>query len=86
MGMHKIEITMVDGHGCDRNAKEGEPLVGCGRDGCPDCEATAFVKRFAARGSFALPGTGATLTHWPDTPEEVVDDLVAGIRKSGEFK
>lgn len=86
MGMHKIEITMVGGHGCDRDAKEGEKLAArCGNILlCPDCAAAELVERFPA--SFGFSGCGATFTHWPGEPGEVVDDLLTGTRKKGEFK
>jgi hypothetical protein len=86
MGLHRIEISMVGGHGCDREAKEGEPLKGCGQDSCPDCSARAFVEKFKALGAFNYPGeASATFTHWPGKPEEVVDDLLDGTRKKGHF-
>lgn len=87
MGMHRIEITMVGGHGCDRTAKEGEPLAArCGRvDSCPDCAAAELVGRLYQMGLFSSPGTGATFTHWPGTPEQVVDDMLTGKRQSGDF-
>jgi hypothetical protein len=87
MGMHKIEITMTGGHGCDRGAKEGEPLAArCGQvEYCPDCAAAAFVDKFKAKGAFNFPGHGATFTHWPGEAMEVVDDLVTGVRVKGHF-
>lgn len=87
MGMHKIEITMVGGHGCDRTAKEGEPLAArCGRvDSCPDCATAEFVGRLFQLGLFSYPGTGATFTHWPGEAGEVVDNPITGKRDRGEF-
>lgn len=87
MGTHRIEITMVGGHGCDRTAKEGELLAGrCGRvDNCPDCAAAEFVGRMHQLGLFSLPGTSATFTHWPGERGEVVDDMIAGKRIRGQF-
>ena len=73
MGRHVIDIDMVGGHGCDRNAKEGEPLAArCGKryldatnsGGCPDCAIAAFVEFFKTRGAFTHGGH-ATFTHWP---------------------
>lgn len=87
MGMHRIEITMVGGHGCDRKAKAGDPLYGCQRMDCPDCAFRALVERFSARGCFSNGvDCGATITHWPGTDGEVVDDLVAGKRIKGAFE
>ena len=86
MGMHKIEITMVGGHGCDRRAQEGEAVYGCGRMNCPDCAARDLVERFKRIGAFSFPEAKATITHWPGDPSEVVDDLVEGKRIKGAFK
>lgn len=86
MGQHRIEITMLGGHGCDRDAREGEPRTFCGAPSCPDCAARQFVERFQRAGCFGSQGTGATITHWPGDPTEVVDDLVAGKRIRGQFK
>ena len=82
MGNFTIEIEAVGGHGCQREVKDGGEVSGCGRMGCPDCEARRFLKQF-------LQVTGATfvkgtLTHWPGQPSEVVDDLHTRIRK-GNF-
>jgi hypothetical protein len=81
--MHKIEITMTGGHGCDRSAKEGDELKGCGSGDCPDCVAAAVVDGFKTRG---VTIHAATITHWPDREDGgIVDDLVAGKRKKGSF-
>ena len=82
MGTFKIEIEAVGGHGCEREVADGGVVSGCSRMGCPDCEARRFLRHF-------LDVTGATLvkgtlTHWPGTPGEVVDDLHTKIRK-GHF-
>lgn len=81
MGQYKIEVTAVGGHGCDRAAKEGERLMGCRRRGCPDCDAAAFVEELRKSQSVE----SATFTHWPGTPGEVVDDMLAPARKKGNF-
>jgi len=90
MGDFRIEINMVGGHGCDRTAKEGGAISGCQRIGCPDCEAKRCVE-FLMRHSNSLKSM--TITHWPDTPSQVVDEYkpsqtygyVEGTRKSGSF-
>lgn len=84
MGRHLIEIDMTGSHGCDRTAKEGEPLKRCSNELCPDCQALAFVEKFKATGAFGYGG-GATITHWPGDEHEVVDDLVSGTRQKGHF-
>jgi hypothetical protein len=86
MGLHRIEINMVGGHGCDRTAGEGEPLgQPCASPTCPDCAARALVAHFKDMGAFNFPEASATMTHWPGTEGEVVDDLVTGTRKKGRF-
>lgn len=82
MGQYRIEITAVGGHGCDRSTKEGERLQGCKRRGCPDCYAAELVEQMRRSGQSI---ESATFTHWPDTPGEVVDDLLAPARKKGHF-
>lgn len=82
MGDFKIEIVATGGHGCDRIAKEGEPLYRrCHRLDCPDCIAWEFVNALKRR----FPVRTAYLHHWPDTKEAVVDDLLEGKRERGQF-
>ncbi len=81
MGNFKIEVEAVGGHGCDRTTKEGGQLKPCGQPTCPDCIAHAMVKALRQSGTV----NSATLTHWPTTPQEVVDDILAGTRKKGSF-
>lgn len=86
MGQFRFEFTATGGHGCQRDAKEGEKFYGCRRMGCPDCECKRFVEHMKALG---FPVERATFTHWPGTETEVVDDLASGntahIRKSNDF-
>ena len=81
MGTYRIEIQAVGGHGCQRDVTDGQVVYGCGRIGCPDCEAREFVWRLREKGQSVEK---ATLTHWPGTPSEVSDDLLTGIR-AGSF-
>lgn len=83
MGQFRIEISAVAGHGCSRSEKDGESIKysGCQRLNCPDCLARDLVERFKRLGFHDLK---ATFTHWPGEPAEVVDDLVAGVRR-GSF-
>ncbi|GAC1541233.1 MAG: hypothetical protein NVS3B10_05790 [Polyangiales bacterium] len=77
MGDFRFEFQAVGGHGCDRLAKEGETLVhACRKFGCPDCEIRAFVERMTALG---MRPKFARLTHWPDQPTAVVDDLAPPV-------
>jgi hypothetical protein len=73
MGNFVVNVKAVGGHGCQRDIKDGGIVDGCGQPGCPDCLAREFVNKLKA-----------TLTHWPATPTEVVDNLLSKIRK-GNF-
>jgi len=87
MGNFRFTIDAVGGHGCDRNAKPGDVLQHCDNEHCPDCAAARFVDTMKAQ-----PGTviSAEFKHWPaDTGcsgPEIVDDLLAGTRKSKSFQ
>lgn len=81
MGMYRLEIEAVGGHGCNREIKDGGTTYGCGHRACPDCEVRALIDQLRAKGSSV---SKAVLTHWPDTPQTVVDDLLTGVRK-GSF-
>jgi hypothetical protein len=72
MGSSVLEFQSVGGHGCNREAKVGEEVVGCGRMGCPDCEARRAVEVMlrAGVGSFER----ARFVHWPGQASEVVDE------------
>ncbi len=53
---------------------------------CPDCLTREQLRPFqpegARRENLVL---SAVITHWPGEPNEVVDDLVEGVRVSGTF-
>lgn len=82
MGTFKIEITAVGGHGQDRRKKDGE-VVNFYDEGSisPDALAKTFVEMLKAHGTNVQE---AKIVHWPETPTEVSDDLLTGIRK-GNF-
>ena len=91
MGQFKIEVTAVGGHGCRREPKQGDRVYGCRRMDCPDCAFADFVERLRANGRGSNIEK-ATFTHWPGTPEQVVDEAVVGqhgfaevTRVSGDF-
>lgn len=73
MGSSLLEFQSVGGHGCNRSAKVGEEVSGCGKMGCPDCEAKRAVEALlkAGVGSFEK----ARFVHWPGQPDEVVDEM-----------
>lgn len=73
MGNSVLEFESVGGHGCNRDAKVNEKVIGCGRMGCPDCEARRAVDAMlrAGVGTFVR----ARFVHWPGTESEVVDEF-----------
>src|ERR1700756_1305652 len=73
MGSSLLEFQSVGGHGCNRDAKVNEIVIGCGKMGCPDCEARCAVTALmqAGVGSFER----ARFVHWPGQPDEVVDEF-----------
>ena len=81
MGDFRIVVEAAGGHGCDRNAKEGDQVVGCGRENCPDCITARFVSELQRAGM--RPYT-ALFKHWPSdlsreghtytADREVIDD------------
>jgi hypothetical protein len=72
MGSSVLEFQSVGGHGCNRDAKVNEEVVGCNKFGCPDCEARRAVEAMlrAGVGTFEK----ASFTHWPGSSSEVVDE------------
>lgn len=99
MGDFRIVIEAMGGHGCQREAKQGEAFVGCGHENCPDCMARVFVDQLKVRGFQIFK---ATFTHWPfDTVRkdgekayqndiEIVDDMnfpyPRVLRTKGQFR
>ena len=81
MGQYRIEVVAVGGHGCQREKKDGSDIRYCSDPLCPDCDARRFIRQLQSTGQSIEK---ATFTHWPGTEDEVVDDLVSGIRK-GSF-
>lgn len=82
MGQFKIEITAVGGHGCQREIRDGGTVFGCNHFGCPDCEVRNFLLKLKTFNIAQLEH--ATITHWPGTEGEVVDNLLTRIR-TGSF-
>ena len=73
MGQFRLSITASGGHGCQREVKDGQELIGCGRMGCPDCEAMRVVAEFIRRTGSMFEK--AELVHWPGTSGEVRDEI-----------
>lgn len=82
MGDFLVTVEATGGHGCQRELKDGEAVLGCDLPHCPDCITREYVRRLKRSGASVK---SATLQHWPNDPENtVVDDLLTGIRK-GSF-
>lgn len=79
MGNFVIHIEAVGGHGCQRDKKAGAVVEDCGEPNCPDCNARQLVKKLGAGGNSIVR---ATLTHWPEGPGTVVDNLKTGVRSN----
>jgi hypothetical protein len=62
MGDFRMTIEAAGGHGCDRTAKEGGELRGCGQENCPDCMFARFVSDMQRAGMRPFK---ATMHHWP---------------------
>ena len=76
MGQFKVEITASGAHGCQREIGDGGTVFGCRKQTCPDCRVREFVEDLKRR----YQVEAATFTHWPETPQEVVDDLLTKKR------
>lgn len=83
MGNFRIVINAVGGHGADRDTKDGE-TVNFYKNGNNTPDALAKFVTEALRYVTGALIDSATLTHWPDEPCEVIDDLVTG-KRTGNF-
>lgn len=79
MGDFRMTIEAVGGHGCDRKAKAGDQLQGCGRMDCPDCIFAAFVSQMQRA---SMRPMVATMHHWPADMSK--HRFPEGPAKSGE--
>lgn len=83
MGDYRLRVFAVGGHGCDREALEGESIAYKPDCTCPDCLFKQFVEKLKTSGnSVSL----AQETHWPGTDQEIVDDVLNSRRLRGQFK
>lgn len=80
MGNFRIEIDAVGGHGCQREAKDGELVYGCRNMNCPDCLTREFVEKLKSK----MTVNSAKFTHWPGEKGQVSDDLLT-YRRTGSF-
>ncbi len=81
MGQFIVHVDAVGNHGCERDKKDGEAVVGCEKSQCTDCITREYVRRLKRSGATMA---AATITHWPGQAGEVRDDLVTG-KRSGSF-
>jgi hypothetical protein len=81
MGKFRVLVEAVGGHGCQREIKDGSEVYGCQRRDCPDCAAREFVAELKRKGNNVEL---ATLTHWPEQPGQVIDDLLTR-KRTGSF-
>ena len=82
MGRFIVRVDAMGNHGCMREIKDGEVVIGCDRQGCVDCITREYVRRLKRYGSSTVDT--ASITHWPDTAGTVIDDLVTG-KRTGSF-
>lgn len=80
MGQYRVTVIAVGNHGCQRDKKDGEMVIGCERPNCSDCIAREYVRRLKRSGDNVEV---ATIEHWPSQPGPV-DDLLTG-KRSGSF-
>jgi hypothetical protein len=87
MGDYRIVIEALGGHGCQRDKRDGDAVVGCEQRNCPDCKARELVRQMKRMGEQVKV---ARIEHWPgdmpgyDPKNTVTDDLLSGIRR-GNF-
>lgn len=81
MGQFIVNVDAVGNHGCQRDKKDGEAVVGCDQSHCTDCITREYVRRLKRSGTMI---SAATITHWPGSESEVRDDLLTG-RRAGSF-
>lgn len=84
MGDFRVVVDGFGAHGCEREKGDGQPVLGCDRNQCPDCIAREYVRRLKRQGCIVR---SAKIIHWPagvrghKAENEIIDDLVSGIRK-----
>lgn len=98
MGTFHVLVRATGNHGCERDKKDGEHVVGCERPGCTDCITREFVRRLKKSGAQIHV---AEIDHWPliglntegytaletsplEPTGQVQDNLVSGNRR-GNF-
>lgn len=81
MGQFLVAIDAVGNHGCMREVKDGEVVIGCDKPHCTDCMVRELVRRLKRSGATVA---SATITHWPTQEVPIVDDLVSG-KRTGNF-
>jgi hypothetical protein len=81
-GDFRVVVEAFGNHGCERDKKDGESVLGCDRHGCVDCITREYVRRLKRTGAHLRV---AKIVHIGYTPEQdVTDDLLTGVR-AGAF-
>lgn len=81
MGMFRVQVQAVGNHGCQRDVKDGGIVEGCGLPGCTDCITRTYISALKASGASV---ENAYITHWPESPNSILDDLCTKVRE-GSF-
>lgn len=81
MGQFIFNLDAVGNHGCQRDRKDGEAVIGCERPNCTDCITREYVRRLKRSGADV---SAAEIIHWPGQSGSVTDNLLTGIRR-GSF-
>lgn len=81
MGTFLVTVRAVGNHGCQRE-KKGEDVLGdCGSPSCTDCITRSYVEKLKAIGTNVQE---ARVHHWPDGPNQILDNLLTG-KRTGSF-
>lgn len=77
MGTFVTTVRAVGNHGCQREKKDGELVIGCGQAGCTDCITREYVAKLRSIGTSIVE---ARVHHWPDGDKQIVDNLLTAKR------
>lgn len=81
MGTFVVTVRAVGNHGCERDKKHGEEVVGCGQPYCTDCITREYVAKLKEKGANVEE---ATILHWPNSTPQILDNLVTK-KRTGNF-
>jgi len=88
MGNFRVSVHAVGNHGCQREKRGTDVILGCGEPNCTDCITRDYITKLKAAGASV---TEASIHHWPNSTArddgyagDVVDNLLAQ-RRLGRF-